>query len=907
MSDRPFFRLSAAGPGLPAGESNATVLVPFLLLQPVVSAGNVPQLCADLLIHTLGLRHIGLFDPSYYAPAVGGKDGKNSPAISSPMELFGLPGGDIFVLQQRSPVLKDRKEEFVSKLLNTIDSNGFGSVLFLVGSDQSARTDAQMGSNHYVILAKDTTQELITSTSLTGLLELPLLGRPLADQDNLENSVIPGTGLARRLLRAPGTTPRIALMQYVAEGDNIPDAHAMATVVAKALKIQIEGWIQPPSWSFAMYGTPHDQQLFGTHEEIEGKLLKLYKRHTCALEADIASRKSSFSARSVALKTGITDAMVTLEALRSWYDESRNQWVLATRALDTRIRHHNAFYGGGDAGHIQYLDFLRTLISELEGFMQKCDELGYEASLGASAGISESAKWVRTSLSTTSPSRSVGCELEERPNPENPDHVGISEPCNRGPGPMPAQPGSSGQALLTPPPSPTSSKRRKNKKSNTVSSLGVVGCRSASCPDELACKDSQKRNATIQRLCVFLEPESGKSFGASYRAEVFATFFRRVIARSPSLFVRARTWEAETGSVTTEAEPSHTNVTAGIITDFIRSPALTNNELERLVKKLPFVRGESMPAELIRGAVADTFRPRDSGNISHDNCIPLLGGWVYEKAWSLSMPPVAWDALHQLVACAGCALGVSRSFEEAMWVRRCAFVGGRFEEAHRLGVPVPSCLPEGAIPRFPRWQDRCSSPEIVMRILNVWLAADNRKTKRLELRKFTPKTHGMKSTYSEHEERHWAYMRLRRSEKRLVSFVDALSASPNFIVLAQYNTKPKPIHVHVPSKECDAWVSRVRSGATPVARRSARWTTSTVFRMEIFEYFHKRAPEFKAGLTYLDETDILDIVVMDNTNGDWGPFLQSVGDALLTACGYSSLDCMLAGELATAKQSAVRI
>ncbi|ELU38916.1 PAC2 domain-containing protein [Rhizoctonia solani AG-1 IA] len=941
MSDRPFFRLSAAGPGLPAGESN-----PFLLLQPVVSAGNVPQLCADLLIHTLGLRHIGLFDPSYYAPAVGGKDGKNSPAISSPMELFGLPGGDIFVLHQRSPVLKAQ----TNQLGRTPKWGWFSSIT--VYADLTSNYPR---SNHYVILAKDTTQELITSTSLTGLLELPLLGRPLADQDNLENSVIPGTGLARRLLRAPGTTPRIALMQYVAEGDNIPDAHAMATVVAKALKIQIEGWIQPPSWSFAMYGTPHDQQLFGmlldcegthlrsqsraqyasrmlddatgmvlhttgditmrdqarayncnppstydvcisgifttgisTHEEIEGKLLKLYKRHTCALEADIASRKSSFSARSVALKTGITDAMVTLEALRSWYDESRNQWVLATRALDTRIRHHNAFYGGGDAGHIQYLDFLRTLISELEGFMQKCDELGYEASLGASAGISvdDIESWsFAPHLATVA--KGIGqMGLEERPNPENPDHVGISEPCNRGPGPMPAQPGSSGQALLTPPPSPTSSKRRKNKKSNTVSSLGVVGCRSASCPDELACKDSQKRNATIQRLCVFLEPESGKSFGASYRAEVFATFFRRVIARSPSLFVRARTWEAETGSVTTEAEPSHTNVTAGIITDFIRSPALTNNELERLVKKLPFVRGESMPAELIRGAVADTFRPRDSGNISHDNCIPLLGGWVYEKAWSLSMPPVAWDALHQLVACAGCALGVSRSFEEAMWVRRCAFVGGRFEEAHRLGVPVPSCLPEGAIPRFPRWQDRCSSPEIVMRILNVWLAADNRKTKRLELRKFTPK---------------------RRSEKRLVSFVDALSASPNFIVLAQYNTKPKPIHVHVPSKECDAWVSRVRSGATPVARRSARWTTSTVFRMEIFEYFHKRAPEFKAGLTYLDETDILDIVVMDNTNGDWGPFLQSVGDALLTACGYSSLDCMLAGELATARQSAVRI
>ncbi|KDN39376.1 hypothetical protein RSAG8_08893, partial [Rhizoctonia solani AG-8 WAC10335] len=118
-----------------------------------------------------------------------------------------------------------------------------------------------------------------------------------------------------------------------------------------------------------------------THEEIEGKLLKLYKRHTAALEADVSLRKDSFAARSVALKFGTTDAMVTLEALRSWYAESRNQWVLATRTLDTRIRHHNAFYHGGDAGHRQYLDFLRSLILELEGIMQKCDELGYEASL----------------------------------------------------------------------------------------------------------------------------------------------------------------------------------------------------------------------------------------------------------------------------------------------------------------------------------------------------------------------------------------------------------------------------------------------------------------------------------------------------------------------------------------------
>ncbi|CAE7157283.1 unnamed protein product [Rhizoctonia solani] len=628
-----------------------------------------------------------------------------------------------------------------------------------------------------------------------------------------------------------------------------------------------------------------DSKWCSTHEEIEGKLLKLYKRHTTALEADVFLHKDPFAARSVALKCGTTDAMVTLDALQTWYAEARNQWVLATRALDTRIRHHDAFYHGGDAGHRQYLDFLRLLILELEGLMQKCDELGYELLLQK-----ECAKWVQTSSSPGN--NSVGCAVES--SSASSDHTDISGHGNR----MPNRPGSGDQAPLTPPPSPTSSRRRKNKRETSISSLEPAVCESASCPDDITSKDSQKRNATVRRLCVFLEPENN----ASSRAEVFATFFRRAIARSPSLFVRARAWEAETGPMTTKSTQSHHSATANVVAAFIRSNALTQNELERLVKKLPFVRGESMSAEFIRGAIADTFRPDVVDHSSSGNCIPLLGGWVFENPWALPMSLEAWDTLHELVACAGCALGVSRSFNEALAVRRFAFVGGRFQEAHRLGVPVPNCLPEGAIPRFPRWQDQCSYIEIAMRILNVWLAADNRKTKRSELKKFTPKTHGMKSTYSEHEERHWAYMRMRRSDERLVSFVDALNISPNFTVLAQLNTKPKPTHIHVPPKECDAWVSRVRSGTTPVARRSARWTTSSVFRMQIFDYFHKRAPEAKAGLTYLDETEILDVVVMDNTNGQWSAFLQSVGDALLAACGYSSLDCMLAGELATTKQ-----
>ena len=53
-------------------------------IQPVVSAGNVAQLAADLLISTLGLVHIGTFDPTDLVPAVGARD--DGPGVSTPLE-----------------------------------------------------------------------------------------------------------------------------------------------------------------------------------------------------------------------------------------------------------------------------------------------------------------------------------------------------------------------------------------------------------------------------------------------------------------------------------------------------------------------------------------------------------------------------------------------------------------------------------------------------------------------------------------------------------------------------------------------------------------------------------------------------------------------------------------------------
>ena len=52
--------------------------------QPLVSTANVPQLSADLLIQSLDLQCIGVFDPQYLVPAIGGRD--DDIGVTSPLE-----------------------------------------------------------------------------------------------------------------------------------------------------------------------------------------------------------------------------------------------------------------------------------------------------------------------------------------------------------------------------------------------------------------------------------------------------------------------------------------------------------------------------------------------------------------------------------------------------------------------------------------------------------------------------------------------------------------------------------------------------------------------------------------------------------------------------------------------------
>lgn len=199
-------------------------------------------------------------------------------------------------------MIQSRKETFTASLLKFVQENGVGAVLYLTGVDLTNRSDAQMkyaslllkpipflttcprspiyaltapgspalGSSPISLISQLPTYKFEDSETSIGATGIPASQPP---SRSLDIPFIPGGGLTRRLLalslgfgsstQAPTAIPAAAILQFVLEGDNRADAEFFASVIARILKLQVENWKQPPSWKVGLFGTPHDQTLYG--------------------------------------------------------------------------------------------------------------------------------------------------------------------------------------------------------------------------------------------------------------------------------------------------------------------------------------------------------------------------------------------------------------------------------------------------------------------------------------------------------------------------------------------------------------------------------------------------------------------------------------------------------------------
>lgn len=264
----------------------AALLNDSILIIPAVSAGNVPQLAADLLLHSLGLRLVGRLSDLYTYPFAGPRDSSvNAPeasrvGISTTIEVFS--GSGLTIVQVRSPPLPGQRRRFVTEtLLPFVSSFRFAETLAIASSNAALR-ESLHGSRYQLLTPRvistassgaagdgsgnDSSDLDAAAAALSSrLAKLSLaLDTPLAQAPaSLEG--LPESGIALDLLTAVASeggkicTPLI----YVYEGDNFGDAHEFADHVAAVAGLDVAAtkatlpepgrWTQPVSWQW-VYG-----------------------------------------------------------------------------------------------------------------------------------------------------------------------------------------------------------------------------------------------------------------------------------------------------------------------------------------------------------------------------------------------------------------------------------------------------------------------------------------------------------------------------------------------------------------------------------------------------------------------------------------------------------------------------
>ncbi|MBW0476156.1 hypothetical protein O181_015871 [Austropuccinia psidii MF-1] len=600
-----------------------------------------------------------------------------------------------------------------------------------------------------------------------------------------------------------------------------------------------------------------------THEELQGKCLRIYKHHSRELDR-YAVENPYLNFRIPAdephvsqPRTHITAEMIPdashvaqvddQEALRAWYQIARRTWALANRAVLAREHHHSQFYQHGDDSHRHFNEILRHKQDVLEQLMSAIDQKLFELTIGA-----EEAEWL----------------LPEKSNESSSAHVlmfscdELADSCSRdGPTTL--------ETPFTPPSSPTPCQQ----------------CESVSeDPDE---KLYRKKKTVIGQLMNYLDfPQT--SFGIPLEAcqelqEIIRNIFRRIIVRDAGLFVRAKEFDPSpssgSGLYPENSRLNHEDFQCPIKA-FINSDRLSLKELERLWGLMKLGKDKIGP-ELIRNSIADIYRDPigndakqkvGTNNVKKSAKIWILGGYVWRKAQEGPLIRSGCDYLHALVGCAGCMLSVCRTFEEWIENRRLAFVGYRYDA----------------------WAEPQEQPfERLFRCLRIVVCRHNCHSKRYKVEKIVPKSKKLKTVYTETQERHFLQLCMSLADPRVDKIINALHMQTTLFNLFAVRRDTGEI-THRPASEDGLWCSRIRSGYSAVERKTKRFTPASAFKADKHLFRNTLcSPEtaFKHRFN-----DCWDVLIMDAKAGDFQSFIASIEKVALQVIGFASIKEALINE-----------
>lgn len=214
------------------------------LIVPAISIANIPQLAADVLLHSLKLEKAAVLNDTYLYPFVSPVDHAGDVAphgVSFALEAYLSSDRRITLLHQRAPLLPGFAQKHLDEVIVPfVQASSFERVLFLNLADAGLAPGAGAGSVH-VLSGED--------VLLKPLDTLAISENALAQQSP-DSSLLYGRLFIEKIHRL--TTVQVAVI-YAYEGDNFFDAQTLASVAAKVLQISEPVWQTPVSWD-GVYG-----------------------------------------------------------------------------------------------------------------------------------------------------------------------------------------------------------------------------------------------------------------------------------------------------------------------------------------------------------------------------------------------------------------------------------------------------------------------------------------------------------------------------------------------------------------------------------------------------------------------------------------------------------------------------
>lgn len=301
----------------------------------------------------------------------------------------------------------------------------------------------------------------------------------------------------------------------------------------------------------------------------------------------------------------------------------------------------------------------------------------------------------------------------------------------------------------------------------------------------------------------------------------------------------------------------------------------------------------------------DTVLLEEEGLNESGDSMALLGGRVWKETRTATWRRAHWDLFYQLVGCPGCSLIATRDFSTWTRNRRLALLG-----------------------RYRDWSTDATLAERIFRLSDVVLCTSNschagKKVRRVEQKCSDcgkRSKHAKKVVYIEEWEAGWMYIKLPLHDCRSRQILNYLASLPErYQVLARNVAEDQITHYPLASsskgscaeKGCSCArnempLARVRSGMSPVERKGAKWTTTTVLPADTILASLSKSSSPETRFHDKPYQDVLEAVVLDTspyssaTHDSWLAFATQVAENLLAAQGYACFDAMLADRLKSA-------